>query len=254
MNQNEILLHPGQKPEEAVLNDVVYLGDENGEIEIRSRLNAVPDKNNLVSKNLLYTNLNSSTKQFQIGEIGTRIETNLHRDIWWNGWNHYPAQLIPSDGTVAEKYDRAVSFCPSTFREFRREIDEETIEAMQIYGLTRLNPKELTLLNRSWNFAPQLLAKSGCVGLEYNKGEKAYYLKNEGTKMTFQILATQSSPLINPAFVIKNFNGTADCVEVKMNDKKVNCKKGIELDSDGNPMLVIWMKFTSYSLAKFEIE
>ncbi|MCK4820437.1 hypothetical protein KA005_32025, partial [bacterium] len=86
-------------------------------------------------------------------------------------WNHYPVQLIPSDGTRTVLHDRTASFCPSTFKEFRRRVDEKTIEAMQIYGLTKLKPEELLSLNRFWNFTPQIIITSGREALEYHKAE-----------------------------------------------------------------------------------
>jgi hypothetical protein len=273
MNQNEILHHPGQTTEDILLNDAVVLGNENGEFQIWYRQSEEPDRMLEGNKNLLYTNLNSSTKQFQIGEIGTDIRTHLRQDLYWNGWDHYPVQLIPSDGTRVHRYDRTVvpnrlipsdgtdiyrydraaSTCPSTFMEYRRKIDKTTTEAMQIYGLTQSKPEDLTPLNRSWNFSPQITAKSGCVGLEFNKGEKAYYLRQEADTLQFQISATKNSPLVNPAFVIKNFDGNSDNVEVKINDHQVDWKRGIELDTGGHPMLVIWIEYRSKSSTDFKI-
>jgi hypothetical protein len=253
MNQNEILLHPGQNPEDAIMNEAVIVGNENGDFLTWHRLKEEPGKPTEGNYNVLYTNLNSSTKQFQIGEIGTRIESNLHRDVYWNGWDHYPVQLIPSDGTRANKYDRCVSFCPSTFREHRRQLDDTTIESMQIYGLTRLKPEDLTPLNRSWNFPPLLIAKSGCEAIEYHKAEKAYYLKKTCKKMKFQIMATTSSPLVNPAFIIKNIGGSSGRTEVKINGNKIVSRNGVELDPDGCPVLVIWIEYSSDSSTEFEI-
>jgi hypothetical protein len=273
MNQNEVLHHPGQTTEDVLLNDAVILGNENGELQTWYRHSKEPGRTLEGNKNLLYTNLNSSTKQFQIGEIGTDIRTHLRQDLYWNGWDHYPAQLIPSDGTRVHRYDRTVvpnrmipsdgtyiyrydraaSTCPSTFMEFRRKIDAATTEAMQIYGLTQSRPEELTPLNRSWNFAPRIIVKSGCVGLEFNKGEKAYYLRQEAEILQFQIMATKNSPIVNPAFVIKNFDGDSDNVEVKINDHQVDWKRGIELDTGGHPMLVIWIEYRSESSTDFKI-
>jgi len=253
MNQNEILLQPGQYPEDAIMNNAVIMGNEKGYFQTWYRLNEESGKQTGGNYNVLYTNLNSSTKQFQIGEIGTRIEHNLRRDVYWNGWNHYPVQLIPSDGTRANKYDRCVSICPSTFREYRNILNDATIESMQIYGLTRLKPEELTSLNRSWNFPPQLFAESGCEAMGFNKAEKAYYLNKTGKKMKFQIKATTSSPVLNPAFVIKNIDSSLIRPVVKINGNEIVCRTGIELDTEGCSILVIWTEYSSDSSTEFEI-
>ncbi|MCK4820438.1 hypothetical protein KA005_32030 [bacterium] len=71
--------------------------------------------------------------------------------------------------------------------------------------------------------------------------------------MKFQIPATTSSPIENPAFVIKNIDSSSDNVEVKINGNEIDCKNGIELDTEGHYFLVIWMKYCSNSSSEFEI-
>jgi len=114
--------------------------------------------------------------------------------------------------------------------------------------------EELTSLNRSWNFAPPIIAKSGCTALNYNKAEKAYYLirKEMGT-MKFQIPASKESPLENPAFVIKNFDGNIRNIEVEINNGRAEFKRGIELDTEGKKNLVIWIPYSSASKTSFKI-
>ena len=136
MNQNEILHQPGQTTDDVLLDEAVIAADTDGETQswFRSKSSTMKDLKN--DKNLQFTNLNSRTKQFEIGETGTWVETFLSKDVYWNGWNHYPVQLIPSDGTAVLQYDRPASTCPSTLHEVRRVVDDKTIEAMNIYGLT----------------------------------------------------------------------------------------------------------------------
>jgi len=257
MNQNEILLHPGQNPADAVMNDAVTVGNEKGEFLTRYRLSEEPNKKLEGNNNILYTNLNSSVKQFQIGEIGTRIETHLDRKPHCNGWNHYPVQLIPSDGTRVGKYDRPTSFCPSTFREFRRKVDGQTVEAMQLYGLTKLKPEGLLPLNRSWNFAPDAVETKGCKYHGYRKQERAFMFTSEGDTAKFTVNATKEQPLENPAFIIANWQGNDAKISLKMNSKAKTCgvdfKAGIEMGTDGSYSLVIWMEYSSTKTVSFEI-
>ncbi|MBC7888456.1 MAG: LamG domain-containing protein [Ferruginibacter sp.] len=253
MNQNEILHHPGQSTEAVLMDDAVTVSDDKGEMEtfLRSQKKTnPPDKSIRTIKNLQYINLKSATKQFQIGEPGTKIDIEIFRDEWWNGWNHYPAQLIPTDGTVLTQYDRASSSCPATFREVRHTLDSVNVEAMTIYGLTTGKPEALTNLNRSWNFAPEITGATGCINLGYNKAEKAYLLEKKSNHIKFRIAATEQSPVVNPAFIIRNW-GTADAenLRVKINGQvilnKKDYQKGIEMDTNGTPMLIIRMKHTN---------
>lgn len=243
MNQNEILLHPGQTPENVVLDNAVATGDINGNIEYHSRLHAsVAKEKEPAKKNMQYINLNSSTKQFQIGEIGTRIATHLSLDVFWNGWDHYPCQLIPSDGTAAVEHDRASSSCVATFREYRRNISPGVTEAMQIYGLTRKSPEQLTTLNRAWNFAPNGKPKKGCRDITFVKSEKAYYITAHASDIQFDIEASKEAPMENVALVIQNFDGRIEDVCVSIDNNQISCAKGIEFDTKGRPQLVLWIE------------
>ena len=251
LNQNEILHQPGQTTDDILNDDAVIIVNTDGEKETRSR--SVPVQKKLSGNwNLQFLNLNSETKQFQIGEVGSWIQTFLQSDTYWHGWNHYPVQLIPSDGTRVYGYDRPASTCPSTFYELQHK-NGENIEAMVMYGLTKSKPEELTPLNRSWNFAAQIRVKSGCKALNYDKAEKAYYLIQEARIMKFQIPASKESPIVNPAFVIKNFEGTIDDIVAEINNSITECKKGVELDSEGKKNLVIWIPYISDIEANFKI-
>ncbi|MDA3867538.1 MAG: LamG domain-containing protein [Salinivirgaceae bacterium] len=257
MNQNEILLHPGQTPEDAVNDNGVILANEKGESQTWFRSKPEPDNALKGNKNLQYINLKSETKQFQIGEVGSKVDQELNKDIYWLGWNHYPTQLIPSDGTIALQYDRPTSSCMATFRELRHALSPVHTEAMTIFGLTNGKPSDLTNLNRSWNFAPAIADEIGCSNAIYVKSEKAYYLTKNADLIQFNILASNESPLVNPAFIIRNWNKPLDKVEVKINGQVITdnkaLKKGIEIDTDGKPMLVIWMKLVSENVSIFRI-
>lgn len=242
MNQNEILHHPGQMMENVIMDEAVIVGNEKGELQRWRRSTSAPDCDLLGNKNLLYINLNSPTKLFQIGEIGTRIDLHLNDDVWWNGWNHYPCQLIPSDGTVKLLNDRSASACVSTFREYRRKLGDHVTEAMQIYGLTTAKPEDLLDLNRSWNFAPKTVARKGCTDLKYIKNEKAYYLVGTDDVVEFDILADKLSPIVNPALIISKFCGNLEGVTLYVNGVEHSCKKGVEWETDGTAKLVLWFE------------
>ena len=258
MNQNEILLHPGQTPEDVISDDAITLANQQGETQTWYRSNPQPERELTGDKNLQYINLKSETKQFQIGETGSRVDPELKRDVYWLGWNHYPVQLIPSDGTIALQYDRPTSSCLATFREVRHDLSPGHLEAMTIFGLTEKKPEELTNLNRAWNFAPEIREIKGCILLGFQKSEKAWYLFKTGNNIQFKIAATPESPVENPVFVIKNWNKSdLGPLEIKINGKEVPdekaVRKGIEIDTDGQPMLVLWLKFAAEEMVTFDL-
>lgn len=259
MNQNEILHQPGQRTEDVLLNNAVIVANSEGKTQTWYRSKSKPSNELDGKKNLQFTNLNSKTKQFEIGEIGTWIETFLDKDVYWNGWNHYPVQLIPSDGTIIYQYDRPASTCPTTLHELRRIIDKKTMESMVLYGLTNNSVDSLNRINRSWNFAPEITNEIGCSNLGFEKNEKAYHISKANDIMQFMIAATKESPIVNPAFVIKNWKkSNIGQLKVKINGQEITgdetIHKGIETDTGGQYMLVVWLNFSSDKTVTFNLE
>lgn len=255
LNQNEILCHPGQATEDVMNEDGVIVANTDGETQTINRTNA-PLKKNVAKWNLQLVNLKGLTKQFEIGEIGSRVQTFLHNEIFWRGWNHYPVQLIPSDGTRVKTYDRPSSTCPATFHELRH-TNGNNIEAMVMYGLTDKTAGELTTLNRSWNFAPDVSETNGCVYLGYNRPERAFKFKKTAKRIAFTLRATKEQPLENPAFVIANWGSNVGNTPLKVNgqtkSRGTDYRMGIEVDTDGTYSLVIWMPLTATETVSLEI-
>jgi len=255
LNQNEILCHPGQAPEEVMNDDGVILFNPQGERRVITRTSP-PAKKGEGDWNLQVINLKGRTKQFEIGEIGAYGETSLHRDVWWRGWNHYPVQVIPSDGTQVKTYDRPSSMCPSTLRELRH-TSGNNIEAMVLYGLTDKQPAELTSLNRSWNFAPAVTDTNGCVSLGYERRERAFKFVKTGATVSFKLHASKEQPLENPAFVIANWGSADNNISLKVNgqtkSRGADYQAGIEVDTEGTDVLVIWMPLASSEAVSFEV-
>ena len=256
LNQNEILCHPGQATEDVIHDDGVILFNPKGETRTISRTTP-PAKKGEGDWNLQVINLKGQTKQFEIGEIGAYGETCLHRDIWWRGWNHYPVQVIPSDGTRVVTYDRPTSMCPATFRELRH-TDGNNIEAMVMYGLTDKQPGELTSLNRAWNFAPAVTDTNGCVSLGYEKRERAFKFVKTGASVSFKLQASKDQPLENPAFIIANWGSNDSNVTLKLNGQTkkrgADYQAGVELDTDGTYTLVLWLPLSATEIVSFVVE
>lgn len=256
LNQNEILCHPGQATEDVIHDNGVILLNPKGETRTISRTSP-PAKKGEGDWNLQVINLKGRTKQFEIGEIGAYGETSLHRDVWWRGWNHYPVQVIPSDGTQVKTFDRPSSMCPSTFRELRH-TKGNNIEAMVMYGLTDKQPAELMALNRAWNFAPAVTNTNGCVSLGYERRERAFKFSKTGEQIAFTLRASQEQPLENPAFVIANWGSPDSSVSLTVNGQTKSRGKdfsaGFEVATDGTSTLVLWLALSATEPVSIELE
>ncbi len=256
MNQNEILHMPGQTTDDLLPNDAITVANTNGGTQTIYHLGgATADPGG--DKNLQFTNLKSSTKHFEIGEIGASVETFITNSVYWNGWNHYPAQIVPSDGTKIFLYDRPASTCPSTMHEVRRVLDSKTLEAMTLYGLTDGTVSGLTSLNRSWNYTPLASNVQGCDSLVYEKRERAWKMNKSADTVRFTLAASSSSPIVNPAFTIKKWGNGGANVSLKIDGASVtpgpDFRRGVVIDPDGTRKLVIWLRYSVTKTVSFEI-
>ncbi len=265
--QNELLNQPGTRPEDNVSYDSITISNMEGKTEIWNYSvgptfrKGAPISGN---KNLVYTNLKSEYKHFNIGEIGSswipysqwqsmRMAPGFSR---YNTWNHYPFGLLPSDGTVATGKDRTHSSCLGTLTGLHHLLKDGRTDMYNIYGMTNLPVTELKILNRSWNSAPIIADFNGCESTGYDKRQRAYLIKKESDELSFNLNGSEKNPVMNPCFVIKDW-GNQPLARLEINGEKqvpdTNFRQGIIRDTDGTETMIIWIKQKSYKRISYKI-
>jgi hypothetical protein len=264
--QNELLSQPGTRPEDNVPFDSVTLSNLDGDTETwnysvgATFLNSPPIKGN---KNLVFTNINSAHKHFNIGETGSAWRAYSQWESMrmayghsrYNAWNHYPFGLLPSDGTVATGIDRVSSSCLGTLDGLDHLLDDGRTELYNIYGMTDLPAAGLKTLNRSWNLPPALTSLEGGTSGGYDKRQRAYPITRSAAAIEFTLAASEESPVFNPCFVIRNWGG-GDPAHVEIDRKRQTgnqVRQGIIRDTDGTRTLVIWIPQTSSRPTSYRI-
>jgi hypothetical protein len=148
-------------------------------------------------------------------------------------WNHWPVSQMPNDGRYAMRTDRVTHSAlggagPSEYA---------------IYGFTNKEISELVPLTRFWNRAPEINVRNGAATTEFKMSEKAYHVDVTGAKVDLEIKASSDSPLYNPVFVLKNWNGTQ--ASITIDGKKIetgpNCRIGSRYTSNGIN-LIVWIR------------
>jgi hypothetical protein len=162
-------------------------------------------------------------------------------------WNHWPVAQIPSDGRPARFPDRAAhsSLTHVFLPEFRAgHGDRPFQEKLLMEGMSKLGTPELALLARSWLQAPEIESLSDCRG-QYDPAQRAYVLSATGTAPSFRIAATAERPIVNPCFVVRNWNGE-DNAGLEINSAAQaggpDFRQGIVRDPNGRPSLVVWLQ------------
>ncbi|MGB5895964.1 MAG: LamG domain-containing protein [Ignavibacteriaceae bacterium] len=245
--QETILLNePGTRPEDNIELEACTLLNMEGESKAYTWEHGYPvfDLEDAV---IQYTHFKSEYKPFMIFREGGGFEVfNLevrpeYSHFPW--WNHWPVAQVVSDGRSASAPDRAAHSSLSW--------GDPNGEAA-LYGMTNKDPQTLVALARSWNYPANLiLESSGFKSEGYDYTQRAYILESLNSRseseITLRLEASEESPLVNPAFVIKYWNG--DEFNLLINGVPIprgkDFRYGVEYDVEGNPTIIIWLKYNS---------
>jgi len=214
---------PGQKPEDNINLDALTLANMKGESATYAwkpkpamsftRPDGPETVNGPPNANIQIVNLKSTWKPFQIVP-----PANAKWDIY-NGektyftfecWNHWPVAQIPSSGRPCVAPDRPSHSSLSHIYWDACQTSENTMSKLLLNGLTTKPPSELLPLAKSWLSPPEIdAAGEGFRSQGYDAAERAFILvHNAAVKLTaldLTIKASEESPAVNPAIVIKNW-------------------------------------------------
>jgi len=206
----------------------------------------------------IWINLKSDYKVFEVFPHGTQI------NVWAGGektsysayaaWNHYPVAQAPCDGRFSVAPDRV------THSALGAADNITETGSMLIYGFTDKNAESLIPLARSWNDPPKVKKLTGAGSFKYRKEERAYQLFEPEDHLSFELEASDKSPVHNPCFVIDGWDQEA---AVTINGEPANKSgtvcQGLVRGTDGQLDLVLWIMVQSkenirFALKKNEVE
>lgn len=218
-----ILLEPGKKAEDYVSLQAATIANPQGESRTYSWANSFPQfpfPNQPINANLALINLKSIYKPFYIYPSGTGLgpygwapelrSTYSH----FPTWNHWPVNQIPSDGRFAlfpDHFSSAAVMSPETHLvELPGPLP--TKGTYFLFGLTNQPISALAALDRSWVHPPDITVVKGSFTATYDPSQRAYILTRlplarieEKTSLELTLSASEGSPVVNPAFVIKGW-------------------------------------------------
>jgi hypothetical protein len=248
----QFLIEPGQVESDVIDAQALTVANLDGETYEMDWSAGIP-RNRLRDAVISIVNFKSDYKVVVIYPEGERIgawgdrERATDETLFAGPWNHWPISQIPNDGRFA--YD--------TGRTRHAALGGAGPRNMALYGFTNEDITKLVPLGRSWNRPAELSAMSGCSSEGYKKTEKAYYLNAKGDKLSFKLKGSEEKPIFNPCFVIKNW-GSSVKADLKVNGKKISegkdLRQGLTRDTDGDKVLVIWVKYEGNSPVEFEVK
>ena len=125
-------------------------------------------------------------------------------------WNHWPVSQMPNDGRYAMRNDRVTHSA----------LGGGGPRDYALYGFTNKSIENIIPLGRFWNRPPEIEIIKGASSSEFLKSEKAYNIVTEGDSVSITIKASDESPLVNPAFVLRNWD--SEKISIKVNDQLIN--------------------------------
>jgi hypothetical protein len=241
--------NPGETPLDVIDLNAVTVANTKG--ETYELVWEKPNKNPqsmLKDASIQYMNSRSEWKVFAlypepgIGTWGSFEQSKYMDDPFAGPWNHWPVSLVPSDGRFAFTTDRVTHFALGA--------GDAGENAIVHYGFTNQGIESLVPEARYWQNPPGISAVFGGQYSGFHKEEKSFHFiyENQGT-ISYTINASRESPVINPAFVIKHCSRNPSEVSVNGNNIESgnSLRIGLEQDTGGDPMIVIWLKTQSES-------
>ena len=200
-------------------------------------------------------NLKAAHKPFLIVDPqGAAIEPYRGRASasWFTAWDHWPVSQDKSSTRVVTTFDKpsSTSLSHMLWRHYARQGQSDTKIMMQ--GLTEKDVTQLVPLAKSWLHPPKLNLKNRLPGTAfinhgYDKTQRAYVLsckkRGKPSKLQFTLAADADSPVVNPAFVIKNWG--QDPPALKINGENIKRGKSFRFGHrhtlEGSD-LIVWLK------------
>ena len=243
---------PGTRPEDNVELAAATLLNIKGESKTYSWEKGYPVYD-LADANIQVVNFKSKYKPFLIFRIGgswrvfnLEVRPEYSHFPWWN---HWPVTQTVSDGRSANAPDQAAHSSLSW---------GNPGEDMALYGMTDKDPQTLVSLARSWNYPAELkISGAGYESGGYDYSQRAYIIntKNNFGNLKFTLGGSESSPLVNPAFVIQNWKNpnVRLSIDGKSIDRGKDFRYAVEYNVEGVPQLIVWIKYQSAKNTVFEL-
>ncbi|UII79870.1 LamG domain-containing protein [Flagellimonas sp. CMM7] len=163
-------------------------------------------------------------------------------------WNHWPVAPRPTDGRYAMVADRGSHASLSHYFWNAYKTTDRSMSKIMLCGMTNDNIESVVNLNKSWSNPAKISLGNNTSKAYYKPEEKAYIiaLNKQVEYLDITLAGTESSPVVNPAFVVENWD-QRDVTSLTVNGKPLNDKDarfGYK-DSLNGVDLIVWVRTSS---------
>ncbi|MHC4364720.1 MAG: LamG domain-containing protein [Planctomycetota bacterium] len=267
----QLLNQPGERAEDNISLDAITVANMAGQTKtynwekwpssgrVRSRF-----FDELPNQNICVFNLKSKYKPFHIYEPGTLIipygggGPPGNKISKFHIWNHWPVAQIPSDGRGVRALDRVSSSEITSPEPPMKRREDGSFEASLIQGLSNKPIDKLAPLAKSWLDPAEMVVKGKAFRSDgYSRSERAYIVSNVSGKanaFAFELNADESSPVVNPVFVVKNWGDGG--AKIRIDGRTIRRGKSFRFGHrhglDGSD-LIVWLKVEAVKPIKVKL-
>ena len=260
-----VVNQPGTFPEDNINNDAVtllnlkgegktYTWTDEGEPGLKD-----PPQGFCIQK----VNLKSEYKPFTIvnpEEVTIDSYGGHAPGSHFNFWNHWPVSLTKSDTRAAQSAIRPSHSSLSHIQWKAYKEDNDSRTWIMMHGMTDSGNEKLVSLAKSWIHPPQLRITHGDFKIEgYDPSQRAYVISSTGipgkSSLEIELISGEESPIINPAFLIKNWNKKE--ISLKIDSKSIERGKDFRYSQISTPDgfdQIIWLKLKSLKNVTIEFK
>jgi hypothetical protein len=254
--QESIVVHaPGKSPEDDIDSTAVSIGNLEGDIRDyfwpdasrKTTLDGLPG-----NSCIQVVRLKSRAKPFIVlppdEGLQVRIFDGHVPHSIFHQWDHWPVSQDKSWSRDA-KDNSNPSHTSLTFWKGWRPVDttENSTTMVMLHGMTEKNVGQLVPIAKAWLRPCEVEVKvNGCAFEGYDRTQRAYCFSMERSGKSggcvFVTRASESVPLLNPVFVVRNWTHATAKVRIKGSGQKIEeIRHGLEYGIGGN-VLVVWVK------------
>jgi len=254
------ILGPDQHPEQVLeTKPALLLADLEGNVDCYNWVDGPPDDVDYDDRKIHVVNYKADYDPYTIGDFegGNVYGGEVTDYAVFPTWNHWPVGQMPSDGRYASFPDRTShsSLTHVELPTYKEDFgDRPYEERLLMEGMSDKSPQELVPLAKSWLNPAELEVESGCSSQGYDRSQRAYVLAAMNLRICVLLKASEESPVINPAFVIKNW-GDSDA-RLEIDGKEVKRGKdfrfGHRARLEGTD-LIVWLKMKSDKTVRFSL-
>ena len=231
------LLNPGQLQNEVLNDEYVKVADyKNNTRSVSGGLHQQP-ADWFENYTIQQFNFKSDNKPFICFEPGNNMS------VRWipTGYNHFPVGQARCDGRPNKMTDRPSHITSSPISDPVIHESGSRQYWNALYGMNNMNMTELVSFGRSWSYPAQMsISGVNFKSSGYNTSQRSYQIentKNTSGQSEVVLKGSKDSPIINPAFLVKNWNSNG--AKILINEKESrNYRVGINHELKGDDLVL----------------